>query len=142
MKGFAPLFRKEMLEQFKLYRLVIVCAIFLFFALSSAVLMAMGGIANELKSGTAIMTLSKPVSRSAFVISKLLAVSITFLISMTAASLVCLGYTVWLIQGTAVLPYVGMNLLTGLFLVFCLAVTLLFSSHTRARWQPAGWPSA
>ncbi|MGA7728532.1 MAG: ABC transporter permease subunit, partial [Dehalococcoidales bacterium] len=139
MKGFAPLFRKEMREQFKLYRLVIVCAIFLFFALSApltlkylpdilkmageqnmiiqlptptafmalsefagnigqigaliAVLMAMGGIANELKSGTAVMTLSKPVSRSAFVISKLLAVSITFLISMTAASLVCLGYT-------------------------------------------------
>ena len=158
MKGFAPLFRKEMREQFKLYRLVIVCAIFLFFALSApltlkylpdilkmageqnmiiqlptptafmalsefagnigqigaliAVLMAMGGIANELKSGTAVMTLSKPVSRSAFVISKLLAVSITFLISMTAASLVCLGYTVWLIQGTAVWPFVGLNLLT------------------------------
>ena len=72
--------------------------------------MAMGGIANELKSGTAVMTLSKPVSRSAFVISKLLAVSITFLISMTAASLVCLGYTIWLIQGTAVWPFVGLNL--------------------------------
>ena len=35
MKGFAPLFKKEIREQFKLYRLVIVGAIFLFFALSS-----------------------------------------------------------------------------------------------------------
>ena len=179
MKGFAPLFRKEMREQFKLYRLVIVCAIFLFFALSSpltlkylpdilkmageqnmiiqlptptafmalsefagnigqigaliAVLMAMGAVANELKSGTAVMTLSKPVSRSAFVVSKLLAVSITFLIS-----LVCLGYTVWLIQGTAVWPYVGMNLLLGLFLVFCLAVTLLFSSLYKSSLAAGG----
>ena len=172
-----------MREQFKLYRLVIVCAIFLFFALSSpltlkylpnilkmagdqnmiiqlptptafmslseyagnigqigaliVVLMAMGGIANELKSGTA-MTLSKPVSRSAFVISKLLAVSITFLISMTAASVVCLGYTVWLIQGTAVWPFVGMNLLLGLFLVFCVAVTLLFSSLYKSSLAAGG----
>ena len=36
MKGFAPLFRKEIREQLKLYRLVIVCAIFLFFAISCA----------------------------------------------------------------------------------------------------------
>ncbi|MGA7727638.1 MAG: ABC transporter permease subunit, partial [Dehalococcoidales bacterium] len=87
---------------------------------------------------TAVMTLSKPVSRSAFVISKLLAVSITFLISMTAASLVCLGYTVWLIQGTAVWPFVGLNLLTGLFLIFCLAVTLLFSSLYKSSLAAGG----
>ena len=84
------------------------------------------------------MTLSKPVSRSAFVISKLLAVSITFLISMTAASVVCLGYTVWLIQGTAVWPFVGMNLLLGLFLVFCVAVTLLFSSLYKSSLAAGG----
>ena len=184
MKGFAPLFKKEIKEQLKLYRLVIVCAIFLFFALSSpltlkylpdilkmageqnmiiqlptptaamslaeyagnigqigaliAVLMAMGCIANELKSGTAVMTLSKPVSRSAFVVSKLLAVSITFLVSMTIASLVCLAYTVWLIQGAAIWPYVALNLLTGLFLVFCLAVTMLFSSLYKSSLAAGG----
>ena len=110
MKGFAPLFKKEIREQLKLYRLVIVAGVFLLFGLSSplmlkylpdilkmagdqgmiiqlptptaaqslvsyagdieqigalvAVLIAMGCIANELKSGTAMMTLSKPVSRS------------------------------------------------------------------------------
>jgi ABC-2 type transport system permease protein len=53
-----------------------------------AVLIAMGCIANELKSGTAIMILSKPVSRSAFVNAKLLAMNLTFLVSMTLASLV------------------------------------------------------
>ena len=184
MKGFAPLFKKEIREQLKLYRLVIVGSIFLFFGLSApltlkylpdllkmageqgmviqlpaptaaqsfasyagnigqlgaliAVLVAMGSIANELKSGTAKMTLSKPVNRSAFVISKLLAVSLTFLISMVVSSLVCLAYTVWLIQGTAILPYLGLNLMLGLFLVFCLAVTVLFSSLYKSSLAAGG----
>jgi ABC-2 type transport system permease protein len=168
MKGFAPLLKKEIREQFKLYRLVIVGGIFVFFGISDpimlkylpeilklagsgnlniqiptqteyagnigqigvlvAVLVAMGCIANELKSGTAVMTLSKPVSRSAFVSAKLLAMSMTFIVSMILGSLFCFGYTVWLIQGAAVMPFVGLNLLLGLFLVFCLSVTLFFSS--------------
>jgi ABC-2 type transport system permease protein len=184
MKGFAPLFKKEIREQFKLYRLVIVASIFLFFGLSApltlkylpeilkmagdqglqiqlpiptaaqsfasyagnigqigaliAVLVAMGCIANELKSGTVVMTLSKPVSRGAFVSAKLLAVSLTFLVSLAVASAVCLGYTVWLIEGTAVLPYLGLNLLLGLFLIFCLAVTVLFSSLFKSSLAAGG----
>jgi len=184
MKGFAPLFKKEIREQLKLYRLVIVAGVFLLFGLSSpltlkylpdilkmagdqgmiiqlptptaaqslasyagdigqigalvAVLIAMGCIANELKSGTAVMTLSKPVGRGAFVSAKLLAMSLTFLVSMTLASLVCFAYTVWLIQGSAVLPFVGLNLLLGLFLVFCLAVTMLFSSLYKSSLAAGG----
>jgi len=103
-----------------------------------AVLIAMGCIANELKSGTVVMTLSKPVSRSAFVSTKLIAMSLTFLVSMTIASLVCFAYTVWLIQGSAVLPFVGLNLMMGLFLVFCLAVTMLFSSLYKSSLAAGG----
>jgi ABC-2 type transport system permease protein len=174
MKGFVPLLKKEIREQLKLYRLVIVGGIFVFFGISDpimlkylpeilkmagsgqmviqmpaptaaqslaeyatnigqigvlvTVLVAMGCIANELKSGTAVMTLSKPVSRSAFVSAKLLAMSMTFLAAMILGSIFCFGYTVWLIQGAAVMPFVGLNLLLGLFLMFCLAVTLFFSS--------------
>jgi ABC-2 type transport system permease protein len=84
------------------------------------------------------MTLSKPVGRGAFVSAKLLAVSLTFLVSMIVASLVCFGYTVWLIQGAAVLPFVGLNLLLGLFLVFCLAVTVLFSSLYKSSLAAGG----
>jgi len=184
MKGFAPLFKKEIREQLKLYRLVIVLGVFLLFGLTSpltlkylpeimklagdqgmsiqlpiptaaqslasyagdigqigalvAVLIAMGCIANELKSGTAIMTLSKPVSRGAFVSAKLLAVSLTFLVSMVIASLVCFGYTVWLIQGAAVWPFVRLNLLLALFLIFCLAVTMLFSSLYKSSLAAGG----
>ena len=35
MKGFAPLFKKEIREQLKLYRLVIVLGVFLLFGLTS-----------------------------------------------------------------------------------------------------------
>jgi ABC-2 type transport system permease protein len=184
MKGFIPLLRKEIQEQLKLYRLVIVGGIFVFFGISDpimlkylpeilkmagsgqmviqlptttaaqslaeyagnigqigaliAVLVAMGCIANELKSGTAVMTLSKPVSRSAFVTAKLLAMSMTFLVSMILGSLFCFGYTVWLIHGSVVMPFIGLNLLLGLFLVFCLAVTLFFSSMYKSGLAAGG----
>jgi ABC-2 type transport system permease protein len=174
MKGFTPLLKKEIREQLRTYRLVIVASVFLLFGISNpltikylpeiiklagdqqiniqfptptavqslasyagdigqigvlvVVLIAMGCIATELRSGTAVLTLSKPVSRTAFVSAKLIAMSLTFLVSMIAASLACFGYTVWLIEGSSVLPFVGLNLLLGLFLVFCLAVTVFFSS--------------
>lgn len=173
MKGLAPLVKKEITEQWRTYRLVVVGGIFLVFGISTpltlkylpeilelagegvtidmppptaaqslaeyagtigqmgalvAVLVAMGCVANELRHGTAVMTLSKPVSRSAFVTAKLVAMSITFLISMALASVFCFAYTVWLIEGAGIWPFVALNLLLGLFLVFCLAVTLLFSS--------------
>jgi ABC-2 type transport system permease protein len=93
-----------------------------------AVLMAMGGIANEIRHGTAILTLSKPVSRGAFVIAKLIAHSSTFIISLIAASLICYFYTVLLIGSSDVKGFVLQNVLLIIFLIFCLAVTLLFSS--------------
>ena len=176
MKGLWPLLKKELKEQIKTYRLVIVAGVFLFFGITTplmlkylpeilklagddmvievpaptaaaaiaeysgtigqigvlvVVLIAMGCIANELRHGTIMMTLSKPVSRTAFVFSKLAAMSITFLASMIVASVFCYAYTVWLIESADVMSFIGMNLLLGLFLIFCLAVTMLFSSLFR-----------
>lgn len=174
MKGLAPLLKKELKEQFRTYRWLIVGGIFLLFGITTplmlkylpeilkfageqltvieippptafqslseytgtigqigvlvAVLVGMGSIANELRHGTALMTLSKPVSRLAFVTAKLIAISLTFLGSMIVASIFCYAYTVWLIEPADVMAFVGQNALLGLFLIFCLAVTLLFSS--------------
>ena len=173
MTGLTSLLKKELKEQLRTHKLLIVGAIFLFFGLTTplmlkylpqiiqlageqipvnippptavqalgeyagtigqlgvlmAVLIAMGSIANELRHGTAVMVLSKPVSRAAYVNAKLMAMSITFLASMIVASLFCFGYTYWLIGKADTLPFVGLNLLLGLFLIFCLAVTVLFSS--------------
>ena len=183
MKGLAPLLKKELREQVRNYRFLIVGGIFLLFGITTpltlrylpeilrlagedilidvppptavqslgeyastigqvglllAVLMAMGSIANELRQGTAAMTLSKPVSRAAFVGAKLTATSLTFLVSLGVASVFCFAYTVWLIEGASTWAFVGLNLLLGLFLVFCLAVTLLFSSFFKSPLAAGG----
>jgi ABC-2 type transport system permease protein len=183
VRGFWPLLKKEMREQWRTYRLLIVGSLFLMFGITTpltlkylpqilessgggmtievppptaaqslaeyagtiaqvgvlvAVLVAMGCVASELRNGTAVMTLSKPVGRGAFVGAKLVAMSLTFLISMVVASAFCFAYTVWLIEDAGVMAFVGQNLLLGLFLVFCLAVTLLLSSLFKSSLAAGG----
>ncbi len=184
MTGLIPLLKKEIMEQLRTYKLLIVGCLFLFFGLTTpvmlkylpqilelaggagmgidippptaiqslaeytstigqigvfvAVLTAMGSIANELKNGTAVITLSKPVSRAAFVNAKLIAISLTFLGSLAAGSLVCYGYTAWLIGKADVSAFVSQNLLLGLFLIFCLAITLMFSSLFKSSLAAGG----
>ncbi len=183
MRGFAVLLKKEIYEQLRTYRVVVVGGVFLIFGITTplllkylpefiklageqlqvvvppptaaqslveyagtmgqigvlvAVLVAMGCVANELQRGTAVLTLSKPVTRAAFVTAKLVAMSLTFVVSLAVASLVCLAYTVWLIGPADVQSFVGLNLLAALFLVFCLAVTVLFSSLFRSSLAAGG----
>jgi len=183
MKGLTPLLKKEIKEQIKTHRLLIVGGVFLCFGLMApllqyfmpqilkmaseqvvveippvtsltsftdfasyfgqfgiliAVLVAMGAIANELKHGTALITLSKPVSSGAFVYSKFIAISLTLLVSQAIAAAFCFGYTVWLIGEAAALPFIWMNLLMALFLIFCLALTLVFSSIFKSSLAAGG----
>jgi ABC-2 type transport system permease protein len=183
MKGITPLLKKEIKEQLKTHRLLIVGGVFLCFGLMAplvlhfmpdimkmageqivielpppnslqsftdfasyigqfgiliAVLVAMGAIANELKHGTALMILSKPVNSGAFVSAKFIAMSLTFLVSLAVAAVFCFGYTVWLIGEATVLPYIWMNLLMASFLIFCLAITLVFSSLFKSSLAAGG----
>ena len=84
------------------------------------------------------MVLSKPVSYFSFTTTKLIASSLTFVISLSITSLFTFGYTVWLIEGTSFGPFVLTNLLTALFLIFCLAVTILFSSLFKSSLAAGG----
>ncbi len=183
MKGFVPLLKKELKEQWRTYRLLIAASVFLFFGITTplmlkylpeilkmaaeqyaiamppptaaqslmefsgtigqigilvAVLLAMGAIATERQRGTAVITLSKPVSYAAFVQAKFMAISLTFIISLMAASVICFAYTVWLIESTGVMPFAGMMLLLGMFLLFAIAVTLLFSSFFKSSVAAGG----
>ena len=176
MTGLLPLLGKEIREQLRTYKLVIVGGVFLLFGITTplmlkylpqilemfgggidvtvpdltaaqalaeyagnigqlglliAVLLMMGSVANEIKHGTVIITLSKPVSKLAFTAAKLIAASLTFVIALALASAVCYFYSVWLIGPSNVMPFLYLNLLTALFLIFCLAVTILFSSLFR-----------
>jgi ABC-2 type transport system permease protein len=108
------------------------------FGILIAVLVAMGAIANEQKQGTALITLSKPINSGAFVNAKFVAISLTFSVSLVVAAIFCFGYTVWLIGEAAVLPYIWMNLLMASFLIFCLAITLVFSSLFKSSLAAGG----
>jgi ABC-2 type transport system permease protein len=103
-----------------------------------AVLMAMGAISNELKNGTALMIFGKPVDRGAFISAKMIALSLNFLVSLILASVVCFIYTIWLIGPADLAAYTGLNILTGSFLLFCLALTLLCSSFFKSSLAAGG----
>ncbi len=92
-----------------------------------AVMVGMGAVSNELRHGTAVITLSKPVSTAAFVTAKLISVSSTFVLALSLASALCYIYTTQLIEHSEAATFLQFNLLLALHLVFSLAVTLFFS---------------
>jgi ABC-2 type transport system permease protein len=103
-----------------------------------AVLMAMGAIAQERSKGTAMITLSKPVSRLSFVTAKLTALSTSFIIALIVGSTACYLYTIMLIEDINVSGFLGQNLLMILFFIFCISATLFFSSLFRNQLAAGG----
>jgi ABC-2 type transport system permease protein len=103
-----------------------------------AVMVGMGAVANEVKHGTAVMTLSKPVSPAAFVTAKLVSVSATFLIALAVAAGLCFFCTTRLIGGVNTAAFLQFNLLFALHLLFSLALTLLFSCLFRSSLAAGG----
>jgi ABC-2 type transport system permease protein len=183
VNGFKALLKKELREQWRTYKLLIVGGLFLFFGISTplilnylphilelsgenvniefppptaieslnefaatiaqvgvlaAVLIAMGAIAREKERGTAAMLLVKPVGREAFVVSKLVATSAVFIVALVLGAAACYTYTVMLIESGDLGGFIVLTLLMVLFLVFCLAVTLLYSSVFRSSLLAGG----
>ncbi len=184
MNGFWVLLRKELKEQFKTSKVIVVVAVFLFFGLGTpiltkytpelikavgtggiaiemptptsadsligytsnmaqfgvlvAILIAMGAISKEIETGSAAIVLSKPVGRLAFILAKLKAESATFLMALILGGLACWGYTFILFGDANALGFLYQNLLLGLFLVFCLGVTLYFSSLMKSQLAAGG----
>ena len=108
------------------------------FGVLVAVLVAMGAIAREVESGTAAMVLSKPVSRLAFLLAKLKAEAVTFLVAFALGGLACWGYTLALFGDVSAAGFVYQNILMWLFFVFCLSVTLVFSSLMKSQLAAGG----
>ncbi len=174
MKGFKTLLFKELREQIRTYRQLIVSGVFLFFGLSSplllkylpeiikasgqditgiplppptaleslreysgnltqvgvlvVVLISMGAIASERSRGTAVMTLSKPIGIGAFVTAKLVAISSSLIAGLLLGGIGCYGYSQILFGNANLSGFAGETLLQGLFFVFCVASTLVFSA--------------
>jgi len=103
-----------------------------------AVLLAMGALAQEKERGTAVMVLSKPVSRANFLLGKFVALTLVFGLCLALAGLACYYYTMVLFEGSGGARFVEMNLLLALFVEFYLAVTLLGSTIARSQVMAGG----
>jgi len=99
-----------------------------------------GAIIREKQLGTAAWVLSKPASRSAFVLAKMLSHSLAFLgLSLLLPSLVFYGQSQMLWgQTPAALPFLGGWLVMVLHLLFYLAFTLMLGTLFDTRGPVAG----
>ena len=179
--SFFILFKKELKEQVKTHRMLIVAAVFFFFGLGTpllinylpvlvpveesaivlpeftavdavegyidtagqvgliaAILIAMGSVARERELGTAAMTLSKPVGCGAFVSAKLAALTVTFATGIVIGALGCYIYTMILFGNVGAPDFIAANLLIGLYLLVCLAVTLMYSCIFKSQLAAGG----
>jgi ABC-2 type transport system permease protein len=101
--------------------------------LIAAILITMGMVANERESGTAGMTLSKPVGCGTFIAAKLTALALTFGVGIVVGAIGCYIYTVVLFGSLNLFNFTAATLLAMLYLFVCIAVTLMFSSFFRSQ---------
>lgn len=108
------------------------------FGLILALLVPMAVVVGEKTSGTAALTLSKPVSRAAFLAAKLAALLVTFTIGVGLGVSAGYAYTGMLFEW---LPFGGFAHLAGTLLVYLLfyaSLTLLASTLMRSQLAAAG----
>jgi ABC-2 type transport system permease protein len=101
----------------------------------AAILLTMGSIAGERRSGTAAFVLSKPVGRAAFVWAKFVAASLVLGLATGLASITTWLYTAILFGALPVVPWVQLWLLAWLASLVFAAITLAASASFAS---PAG----
>ncbi|MGZ8562297.1 MAG: ABC transporter permease [Candidatus Limnocylindria bacterium] len=104
----------------------------------TAVLLAMGSVAVEKERGTAALVLSKPASRGAYLLAKMLAITATLGIPLVLASAGGYAYTAFLFKVLPPLGWAAMTALLLLMLVIYAALTFLGSVLTRSSIAAAG----
>jgi len=105
------------------------------FVLIAVVIAGAGVVSGERSSGTAILVLTKPLSRGAFVIAKIVS-QVMLLVAATAlGTAACVGMMALLFDGSnapRLVTAVALWLLYASLLVVVMTLTLLFSN-----WSPA-----
>ena len=97
-------------------------------ALWASIIAAGGLVSSEKRAGTAVLVLTKPISRAAFVLAKAAAAGGLLVLATTAGALACWGET-YALFGTA--PLEPFAAATGAWLAFALlmtAVTVMLST--------------
>ena len=103
-----------------------------------AVLLAMGSVATEKERGTAALILTKPASRGAFLVAKLVAIATTLGISTAIAAGGAWFYTFVLFEPLPLAGFAAATILQWLALVAYAAITFVGSTLTRSALAAAG----
>jgi ABC-2 type transport system permease protein len=108
------------------------------FVLIAVVIAGAGVVSGERASGTAILALTKPLSRAAFVVAKILS-QVTLLVAATAlGTAVCLGVTAVVFNGSDAGRLVTAVALWLVYASLLVVVMTLFSAAFRSRGAAAG----
>lgn len=108
------------------------------FGILLALLLSMGLMALEKERGTAALMLSKPLSRSAFLVSKFLGMSIVLAIALAVAAIAGYYYTLFLFEPLSLGAWLGLNGSMWLLMLVVVAITLLFSTLFTSQAAAAG----
>ncbi len=104
----------------------------------AAIIVAAGAIAGERKSGTAILVLTKPVSRGAMVIAKAISNSVLFLAATLVGAGVCVGLTAVMFDSTHVADFMLATAMFALLGMVFITITLLLSVAIKSQAGAAG----
>ena len=103
-----------------------------------AILLAMGSVATEKERGTAALILTKPASRAAFLVAKLVAIAATLAVATALAAAGAWFYTLVLFEPLPVTGFAAAAVLQWLALVAYAAITFVGSTLTRSALAAAG----
>jgi len=110
------------------------------FPMFAVVVIAQGAVIGEKQSGTAAWIMSAPVSRSAFILAKLVANAIGFFVTIILVQGVVAYVQLSLSDGSplALAPYLAMLALLSLYLLFYLTLTLMLGTFFDTRGPVLG----
>ena len=108
------------------------------FGVLLALVFSMGSVAVEKDKGTAAMILSKPISKSSFLLGKFAALALTFIIPIGIAAICGYYYTYYLFGALEVGRWLILNGLLALYILVYVAITLFYSTLTRTQYAAIG----
>ena len=118
------------------------CSLLFLFSAVGIVITVQGAVIGEKRSGTAEWVLSKPVSRTAFILPKFIANAVGFLVVVIGMQGLCCYLVISLGEGNWIsLPgYIAGLALISLNLMFYLALTLMLGTFFNNRAAVVGIP--
>jgi len=108
------------------------------FILIAIIIAGAGVISGERSSGTATLVLTKPLSRGAFVVAKVLSQFLLLVAATALGTAACVGVTSVIFKGVTIAPVMTMVALWLLYASLLVVVMTLFSAAFRSRGAAAG----